>query len=378
MNYQEAEAGGRQVGRSADEQMPRISLPMGLPARSAICLPAHLPICLLFALLVVSIAGAQVPSHVPTYAPDAFATNSAYQPVGRPVARVNGVVLTDRDLLREMLTIFPYARVHNGFPKAMEADIRDGAMKMMIFEELVYQQAKRQNMTVPSAQLARATAEFRQQFSSPQQYQQFIQAECRGSQQVLRAKIERSLLIDKFLNLEVTNKAGVTLTEAKAYFDQHPQSFRHPESFSFQSISFLPPRNATDAQAREARKRAETALRQAKDTKSYEEFGLLAERISEDDFRVMMGDHKAADRAKLPPAVVTALEAMQPGQVSDIVEFDASDYTILRLNAHDPAGMQKFETIKDGLREQLKKERGEQLRRALAAKLSKNARIERL
>jgi hypothetical protein len=298
--------------------------------------------------------------------------------VGRPVARVNGVMLTDRDLLREMLTIFPYARVHNGFPKAMEADIRDGAMKMMIFEELVYQQAKRQNLTVPSAQLARASAEFRQQFPSPQQYQQFIQAECRGSQQVLRAKIERSLLIDKFLNLEVTNKAGVSLAEAKAYFDQHPQSFRHPESFSFQSISFLPPRNATAAQAREARQRAERVLRQAKATKSYEEFGLLAERISEDDFRVMMGDHKAADRAKLPPAVVTALEAMQPGQVSDIIEFDASDYTILRLNTHDPAGIKKFETIKDGLREQLKQEKAEQLRRALAAKLSKNARIERL
>jgi len=251
-------------------------------------------------------------------------------------------------------------------------------MKMMIFEELVYQQAKRQDMTVPPAQLARATAEFRQQFPSPQQYQQFVQAECRGSQQVLRAKIERSLLIERLLNLEVTDKAGVTFAEAKAYFDQHPQSFRHPESFSFQSISFLPPRNATPAQAREARKRAERALRQAKATKSYEEFGLLAERISEDDFRVMMGDHKAADRAKLPPPVVAVLEAMQPGQVSDIIEFDAGDYTILRLNAHDPAGTQKFETIRDELREQLKKEKAEQLRRALAAKLSKNARIERL
>ena len=48
----------------------------------------------------------------------------------------------------------------------------------------------------------------------------------------------------------------------------------------------------------------------------------------------MMGDHKAADRSKLPPPVVKALLAMQPGQVSDIIEFDANDYTILRLNAH--------------------------------------------
>ena len=43
---------------------------------------------------------------------------SAPQASGKPVARVNGTVLTDRDLLREMYTIFPYARQHNGsFPR---------------------------------------------------------------------------------------------------------------------------------------------------------------------------------------------------------------------------------------------------------------------
>ncbi len=69
---------------------------------------------------------------------------------------------------------------------------------------------------------------------------------------------------------------------------------------------------------------------------------------------------------------------MQPGQVSDIIEFDANDYTILRLNAHIPAGMQKFETIKDPLRQQLTKEKIEQLRSALAARLGKSARVEKL
>ena len=34
---------------------------------------------------------------------------------------------------------------------------------------------------------------------------------------------------------------------------------------------------------------------------------MLAEKISEDDYRVMMGYHKPVDRAKLPPYVVQAL-----------------------------------------------------------------------
>jgi parvulin-like peptidyl-prolyl isomerase len=140
----------------------------------------------------------------------------------------------------------------------------------------------------------------------------------------------------------------------------------------------MPPGNATPDQAKEARKRAEDALRQARATKNYQEFGLLAEKISEDDFRVMMGDHKPAERSKLPPAVVAALAAMQPGQVSDVIEFDINAFTILRLNVHIPAGQQKFEAVENGLREQLKKEKTEQLRSALATRLSKNAKIEKL
>ena len=328
-------------------------------------------------LTTLSTASAQVASHAPVVAPAPAASGGISPPVGRPVVRVNGAVLTDRDLLREMYNIFPYARQHNGFPQGMEAGIRDGAMKMMIFEELVYQEAKRRNLTVPPADLARAQAEFRQQFTSPQQYQQFLQAEFRGSDSLLRAKMERSLLIDKLLKLEVTDKASVSIAEAKAYFDQHPERFNQPESFTFQSISILPPPNPNAAQIQEAHERAEHALRLAQATKSHDEFGVLAEKISEDDFRVMMGDHQAADRAKLPPPVVKALLALQPGQVSGLVAFDANDCTILRLTSHIPAGMQKFEAIQEALRDQLAKEKNEQLRSALAAKLSRNARIEK-
>lgn len=333
---------------------------------------------ILLLLMALPSASAQVASHVPSPTPEPFGSSVSFQAVGRPLVRVNGVVLTDRDLLREMLKIFPYARVHNGFPRAMEADIRNGATKMMIFEELVYQEAKRRNLSVPPARVTRAIAEFRQQFASPKEYQQFVQVEFQGSQQLLRTKVERSLLIDQFLAQAVTSKAVVSVAEAKAYFDKHPERFRTPESFSFQSISILPPQNSTPAQLKEAQKRAEDALRQAKAAKSYEEFGLLAEKLSDDDFRVMMGDHKAADRSKLPPAVVKALLAMHPGQVSDIIEFDTHAYTILRLNAHTPAGMQTFEAVKDALRGQVQKEKTEQLRSALATKLSKNARIEKL
>jgi parvulin-like peptidyl-prolyl isomerase len=317
---------------------------------------------------------AQVSSHAlrqPT-------VNAAYKPVGKPVARVNGTVLTDRDLLREEFTIFPYAKQHNGqLPAAMEPQIRKGAMKMIEFEELIYQEAVRRKLTIAPSKLDKAAADFKKQFSTEAEFQAFLKTELNGSADLMRAKIKRSLLIEQMLKTEVNDKAVVTAADVRAYYDKHPEKFGTPEAFEFQSISFLPPANPTPAQLKEARKRAEAALKLAKATKTYDEFGVLAEKVSEDDFRVMMGDHKKADRSKLPPEIVQVLEKLQPGAVSELVPIDKG-FTILRLKGHVQPGKQRFEAVKTGLRAQLEKDKAEELRSGLDKKLRATAKIEEL
>ena len=333
-----------------------------------------------FALLLgaASNATAQVSSHAPTGtakpAP-AAPTDSAFQVSDKPVARVNGATLTDRDLLREMLQIFPYANTHGGFPKAQEASIRQGALQMIIFEELVYQEALRRKLTVPQSQIQQAEREFKAQFASAQEYQQYLKVEMGGSQQNVVKKIKRSLLIEQVLKFEVENKSAVSLAEARAYYDKNPVKFQIPESFTFQSISVLPPQKPTADQKQEGLKRANDDLKQAKATKSYQEFGLLAEKISEDDFRVNMGDHKAIEKDRLPPQVVKALLALKPGQVSEVIQIEQA-YTIIRLNAHTPARKKSFEEVKSGLRTELQKSKYEQLRIALDKRLRANAKVE--
>ncbi len=336
---------------------------------------------LLMLALSFSAVSAQVASHAPTGVATAGANTAAaqaspLQPSDKPVARVNGAVLTDRDLLREMYAIFPYAQQHNGgFPKAQEAAIRQGALEMIIFEELVYQEAVRRKLTIAPEQLQRAEAEFRKQFNTPDQYQQYLKSEMHGSEQQLRQQIKRSLLIEQVLKTDVEDKSAVTLAELKAYYDKNPARFEQPESFRFQSISVVPPLQPTATQAKEAQKRAEDALRQAQATKSYRDFGLLAEKISEDDFRVNMGDHKLVARDKLPPQVVQALQALQPGQITGAIQIQSA-YTIIRLNAHIPARKQGFEEVKADLKTELQKIKYEKLRSALAQRLRAKAKIE--
>jgi parvulin-like peptidyl-prolyl isomerase len=336
---------------------------------------SKLSICILLGTALA--AAGQVASHAPSAiaATPASAMVSPVQISDKPVARVNGSVLTDRDLLREMFAIFPYAKQHNGFPKAQEASIRQGALEMIIFEELVYQEAKRRNIAISDARLNQAEGEFRKQFNSPADYDQYMQIEMHGSRQVLRQQIRRALLIDQLLKAEVEDKSGVSLAEVRAYYEKNSARFRQPESFSIQSISILPPQKTIPELIEQNRKRAEVALRQAKVTRNFEEFGLLAEKISEDDFRVNMGDHKAVGRDKLPPQIVQTAETMQPGQVSGAIQIQNA-FTIFRLNAHNPARLQPFADVKDDLRTELGKSRYERLRSSLAKQLRARAKIE--
>jgi parvulin-like peptidyl-prolyl isomerase len=340
----------------------------------------QLTISVLLAVALTA-ASAQVVSHVPTVVANAAPTAAALQAAAplqvsdKPVARVNGAVLTDRDLLREMYAIFPYAQQHNGFPKAQEAEIRQGALEMIIFEELVYQYAVRSKLTVPVEKLNRALGDFRKQFNSPDQYQQYLQTEMHGSEQQLRQQIRRSLLIEQIMKSEVEARSTVSPAEVQAYYAKNPARFQQAETFGFQSISVVPPLKPTAQQAKEAQKKAEDALRQAKATKSSQDFGLLAEKISEDDFRVNMGDHKTVGGDKLPPQVVKALQGMQPGQVSGLIRIESA-YTIIRLNTHTLGRKQSLAEVKSDLKTELQKRKYEQLRSNLAQQLRAKAKIE--
>ena len=167
----------------------------------------------------------------------------------------------------------------------------------------------------------------------------------------------------------------MTLAEVKAYYDKNPAKYTRPESFSFQSISVVPPLKPTAGQAKEAQKAAEDALRQAKATKTYQDFGLLAEKTSQDDFRVNMGDHKVIGRDKLPPQILKAFAAMQPGQVSGLIQIESA-YTIIRLNAHTSARKKSLEQVKADLKVELQKSKYEKLRSGLAQQLRAKAKIE--
>ena len=331
-------------------------------------------------MLAVATASSQMASHAPTglkQAPAQAQGLVTLQAQGKPVARVNNTVLTDVDLLREEYAIFPYARQHNGLPKELAPQIRDGAMKMIVFEELVFQEAQRRRLAIPAARLQKAEGDFRKQFNSPAEFNGFVKSDFQGSQDLLRLKIRRSLLIEALLNVEVESKCTPSLAEVRAYYERNVARFQHPETYTFQTISVLPPANATAAQLSEGRTRIETAYKKAREAKTSEKFGMLAEKLSDDDYRVVMGQHKPVPVDQLAPPVLAALRVMKPGAISGIIPLDQA-YTVVHYQQHTPAGKTPFLQVRAQLQKELHESKRNQLRIALDKKLRQTAHVEEM
>ncbi len=297
------------------------------------------------------------------------------QPSAKPAVRVNGVVLTEFDVVREMYTIFPYGQQHNGFPKELAPEIRKGAVDMLVFEELLFQQAQKQNITMSPAELDKAMAAFRKQFRSASAYQAYLNDECKGSKDVLRQKINRSFVIEKVLKIEVKSKATVSTAEAKAYYDKNIKEFDHEEMFSIQTISIIPPEDATPAMKQEAKAKITDIVRLAREAKTEREFGLLAEQLSEDDWRTKLGDRGEVPVTKLPPEVTKVARTLKVGEVSDVIPVSRA-FVVIRLNGHKQAGRATFAEVQAKVKTDLEKQRTLEIRAALNQKLRKNAKIE--
>jgi len=342
-----------------------------------------LKIVLMVTLSAGWLAAQLATSHAPTSAtPTAAsaATPAAAQTLpnlNQAVVKVNGVALTERDVREQMQRLFPYYSIHGGrVPEKYQGEIRQKAINQVVEEELIYQEAKRRGMAVPQATMQKVFASAKARFSSPQEYQQYGK-QVYGSVNEFERRLRRATLIEQFEHQEIELKSKPTEAAVRDIYEKNKKSFLRPESAWLQSISVNLPENASDEQKKMARKRIDDILPQARAAKSYNEFGVLAERVSEDEYRINLGDHKWVHLVGLPAEITKTLESMQPGDISSVVE-EPVGFTILRLNERRPAKQMAFEEVKDELRKQMEENAAQQKWASLQKQLKQNAHIETL
>lgn len=340
-----------------------------------------LPILILLLALGATAAVAQqglAASHKPkpAIAQPSVATPPAAD-LAKAVARVNGIAIAERDVREQMQRLFPYYAIHGGkVPEKYQTEIRRKAIDQMVMDELIYQEAKRQGTTVGPVTTQSLLRQAKARFNSAAEYQAYAK-DTYGSVANFESRIRRAAIIAKFQHNEIELKAKVAEAKVREVYEKNSKAFLRPESVWLQTISIMLPENPSAEQRKMARARIEELLPQARATKSFDEFGLLAERVSEDDYRVMMGDNKWIHTVGLPPAVEKAVKPLPPGQVSGIVELPNA-YVIFRANERRPQKQMTYAEVHDRLRDQLQDAMRKHKWETMQAKLRKAARVETL
>jgi parvulin-like peptidyl-prolyl isomerase len=340
-------------------------------------------ICSLAAMVALaggSLAAQQplLPSHAPSAvakAPAQFNVAGKSVDPNKVVARVNDVPITERDVREQSVRLFPYYSIHGGrVPDQYQGEIRQKAIQQLIMDELIYQEAKREKIAVPEKTMRDVLQQAKGRFGSEAAYQQYAKNEY-GSVDGFEKRIRRAVVIAEFQNREIEMKSKLTDAQVRQVYEKNKNSFLRPESVWLQTISIELPQKPSEEQKKMARKRIEEILPQAKAAKTYEQFGVLAERVSEDDYRVMMGDRKWVHKIGLPKEIDQAIAKLKPGEMSGIVETP-DGYMILRINGVRPQKQMQYDEVKETLRAQLQQRARDDSKEKMEQQLKKNAHIE--
>jgi peptidyl-prolyl cis-trans isomerase C len=267
------------------------------------------------------------------------------------VARVNGKPLLGRDLeqrIREELL---------GIGSPSWQNLRDDYRKELVNRhltslvgtELLYQNATAMGVQATDAEVQ---AEFDKVAKSSGSDAAFnTELASRGMERAdLRKEIEKTLVVNKFIQENIDKKIVVAPAEVSDYYAKHPDEFKHGDIIRTSHILIAVPQNATAEQETAARQRAEALLLRVR---KGEDFAKLARESSMDDSASLGGDIGYTEKGQLDPAYENAAWSLAVGQASGLIRTSFG-YHIIKVTDKKKAGQATLEEVRTQLTNFLK------------------------
>jgi parvulin-like peptidyl-prolyl isomerase len=243
----------------------------------------------------------------------------------------------------------------------------------LIEEELMVQEAKRQKVTVPAADVDAEMEKIRRRFPDQAQYRLGL-SRAGLSEADVRRGVERHLLVRAVTQKEVSAKVEVTEASMRAYYDADPSKFVVPEQVHYRQILVAVDPAANAAQWDTARRRAAELGELARRGNSFAE---LASLHSDDrSTRDAGGDMGWVHRGRLEHDQEDAIFALPPGAVSQPVRT-LYGYAVYRVEGKKPSRALPWDEVnKPRLADELRRAEADERRAAWLADLRRRAVVE--
>jgi peptidyl-prolyl cis-trans isomerase C len=343
------------------------------------------PHLLLAALLAATVACQKPPASSsaasaaqPTAAPSAQAPQpTPAPPAAKPVpaelpavlARVNGDEITRAEFEQNVRNI--EGRAGREVPAEQRDEVLRGLLDEMVAVRLLQQEAARRQLTVDSARLEAALKQLRSQFPTDAAFKQALVAQ-KMSLDDLRKEARQNLVVTDMLEQEVGKQIDVKPSDVSAFYEKNPDRFKQPEAVRASHVLVLLPQGADEAAKSAARAKAEMVLKKAR---AGADFAALARAHSDDASKQRGGDLGFFPKGQMVPAFEAVAFALQPNQISDVVETPFG-FHVIKVTERRPARSVPFAEAAPQIEQFLKQEQQQQKTRAFVNGLKAKGKVD--
>ena len=273
------------------------------------------------------------------------------------VEAIVAVVNDDVVLLSELRDrLQPYLPEIHALPSATEREARLAQaeremLQAMVDEQLITQQAHRSNVTVTTEEVDRAIENvIHANHMNREQFMQALAGQGMSYPQYA-VDVRRQLLALKVLNARVRGRINITTEDVRDAYNQTVRQVRMTDSFEGAHIFLRVPADAGPREVAAARARADQALARVR---GGEPFADVARQMSDDSETKADGGRLGRHvHGQLEPALDDVFLGLEPGEVAREVVRTAQGYHVLELVSRDASEVQPFESVRDGLYQQL-------------------------
>ncbi|MCE5339860.1 MAG: peptidyl-prolyl cis-trans isomerase [Planctomycetaceae bacterium] len=288
----------------------------------------------------------------------------------RPVAAtVNGAKIYEDTLVK--IAKHRYEEAVKQKSSSALQDIRKDVISDMIFTEVVLQKGRKNFLLVDNDEV-----QFQISKSEEGPYEELKKnKDYKGDFEELERHTRAGMLYVKLLTKECTKNINPTEEQMKKYYEDNIRNFQIETKYSYIPICFVPDKESNDPNFTKlkCKERAESVLEKIHNGADFNEMYIPeAEAIA----RRMLAKHRIKPHdpnqlisknfvrtkrdVELSPETKDVLLSLKPGQVSNVItckDYDGETYfTIFKLISKKEGYTQKYDEVKDRLREYVSNE----------------------
>jgi peptidyl-prolyl cis-trans isomerase C len=251
--------------------------------------------------------------------------------------------------------------------------VSSDVLENLINNELLYQESVSKGYKANDLKIEVQFQTIKDQFSTEEQFLNTLKE--RGyTEKSLHEDLGRMIAIEGYIDSEIAKKITISEEEARGYYNENSDSFVQPEQVRARHILIAVDDMKDEKKKKEAMKKIKEIQ---KKLKKGEEFEDLAKEYSQGPSSERGGDLGYFGRGQMVKPFEEAAFALEPGEVSDVVETDFG-YHLIKLIDKKPERKIPFSEVKERIEKYLGDVRIYEQVNVLIEKLRKGAEIERL